>query len=117
MSPNAARHAREIIWNAQQIVGIEMLCAAQAIDFRLEGQEYVQYCDADVVKKGWRKVESAVAPTLGAGTQAAYERIRALIEHRHRDRVLYPDIARAASEVSSENIVQAVERALGNPLG
>jgi histidine ammonia-lyase len=116
MSPNAARHAREIIWNTQQIVGIEMLCAAQAIDFRLEGQEYAQYCDKDTIKKGWRETEGATVPSLGVGTRAAYECIRSLIEHRRRDRVLYPDMLLAASEVSSGNVVKAVEEALGRPL-
>ncbi|HEM62618.1 MAG TPA: histidine ammonia-lyase, partial [Chloroflexi bacterium] len=37
MSMNAARHAREIVKNVEQIVAIEMLCAAQALDFRYEG--------------------------------------------------------------------------------
>jgi histidine ammonia-lyase len=116
MSPNAARHTREIIWNVQQIVGIEMLCAAQAIDFRLRRQEYVQYCEAGTMKKGWRDAESPTAPALGIGTSAAYERIRAVIKHRRRDRVLYPDIARAAAEVLSGSIVRRVEEVLGRAL-
>jgi histidine ammonia-lyase len=117
MSPNAARHTREILWNVQQIVGIEMLCAAQALDFRLAGQEYVQCCEAGEIKKKWREVDGASRPVLGVGTRAAYDRIRASIGHRHRDRVLYPDIARAAAQVSSGEILQAVEGALGGPLG
>jgi histidine ammonia-lyase len=115
MAPNAARHAREVLWNVQQIVGIEMLCAAQALDFRLAGQEYVQYCEEDEIKKGWRRA-AGDPPTLGRGTRAAYDCIRAAVRHRERDRVLYPDIARSAALVSSGEIVRAVEETLGSPL-
>jgi histidine ammonia-lyase len=117
MSPNAARHAREIIWNVQQIVGIEMLCAAQALDFRLAGQEYVQCCEAGEIKKKWRAVNGASQPMLGAGTRAAYDCIRTSIEHRRRDRVLYRDIAHVAAQVSSGEVLQAVEGALRDSPG
>jgi histidine ammonia-lyase len=116
MSPNAARHARQIIWNVQQIVGIEMLCAAQALDFRLEGEEYVQYCDGGAIRKGWQKAQSDAPPVLGVGTRAAYDYLRTLVEHRRRDRVLYPDMARVAHEVSSGRIVRAVEAAVAGSL-
>jgi histidine ammonia-lyase len=116
MSPNAARHTREIIWNVQQIVGIEMLCAAQALDFRLAGQEYIQYCEAREIKKKWRAVDGVSQPMLGVGARAAYDCIRASIEHRRRDRVLYPDVAHVAAQVSSGEILHAVEGALGDPL-
>ncbi len=115
MAPNAARHTREVLWNVQQIVGIEMLCAVQALDFRLAGQEYVQYCEEEEIRKGWRSV-AGDPPVLGRGTRAAYDCIRAAIGHRERDRVLYPDIAQAAALVSSGEIVRAVEEALGGSL-
>lgn len=115
MAPNAARHTRQVLWNVQQIVGIEMLCAAQALDFRLAGQEYVQYCEGGEIRKGWREVDGD-RPALGRGTRAAYDCIRAAIRHREHDRVLYPDIARAAALVSSGKIVHAVEEALAGPL-
>ena len=116
MSSNAARHARQIIWNVQQIIGIEMLCAAQALDFRLEGQEYVQYCDGGSIRRGWQKTESDTSPALGVGTRAAYDHLRTCVEHRRRDRVLYPDMARVAREVSSGGIVQAVDAALAGSM-
>lgn len=115
MAPNAARHTRQVLWNVQQIVGIEMLCAAQALDFRLAGQEYVQYCEGGEIRKGWREVDGD-RPALGRGTRAAYDCIRAAIRHREHDRVLYPDIARAAALVSSGEIVHAVKEALAGPL-
>ncbi len=35
MAMNAGRHLRQIVWNAQSVVGIELLMAAQALDLRL----------------------------------------------------------------------------------
>jgi histidine ammonia-lyase len=90
MSTNAARHAGEIVWNIQQVIAIELLCAAQALDFRV----------------------AAGAATLGAGTQAAHDHIRTLVTHLDGDRVLYPDMRRMATLVQSGDLVQQVWRAL-----
>jgi histidine ammonia-lyase len=125
MSMNAARHAREIIWNVEQIVGIEMLCAAQALDFRRAGLEFsttrwqkdkegakVRKIVEYELKRG-KKVNKA---GLGAGTKAAYEAIRQEIEHLSNDRTLYPDLDKIATMVHSAQILHAVEDALGAPL-
>jgi histidine ammonia-lyase len=87
MSTNAARHTREIIWNIQNVIAIEMLCAAQALDFRLG--------------KGQRQIE------IGAGTRRAYERIRRDVKHLDEDRVLYHDIRKLSHLVQTGEIVQA----------
>jgi histidine ammonia-lyase len=125
MSMNAARHAREIVWNVEQIVGIEMLCAAQALDFRLAGLEFSTVTwergkkgekVRKIVKyelKGGKKVNKA---GLGAGTSAAYQAVRQEIEHLSNDRTLYPDLERMATMVHSGEILHAVETALGIPL-
>ncbi len=118
MAPNAGRRAREVIWNVQQIVGIEMLCAAQALDFRLEGKEYVQCCEDGRVKHRWRQVHTDV--TLGQGTRVAYAYIRdperGAVPHWDQDRIMYPELARAAAMVRSGEIVRAVEASLGSAL-
>lgn len=91
MSTNAARHALEIVWNTEQIVAIELLCAAQALDLRTEG--------------------SSRRP--GLGTRAACQALRDNgIAPLVRDRILAPDIARAADLVSSGQLAEAVEAAL-----
>ncbi len=77
MATNAARHAREIVWNATRVIAIELMCAAQALDLRL------------------RQLELGVG-VLGRGTRAAYERVRAEIAYLERDRVLSDSIERAA---------------------
>jgi histidine ammonia-lyase len=125
MSTNAARHAREIVRNVEQIVGIEMVCAAQALDFRRSGLEFctttwqrdddLQRCRKTVeyeLKKG--KVVGKAR--LGVGTISAHQAIRAQIEHVSQDRPLYPDLGRAAAMVHDGDIVRAVETSLGEPL-
>ncbi len=86
MSTNAARHAREIIWNTARILGIELIAAAQGIDLRL--------------KNLGRTVEM-----LGAGTRTAHASIRRDIAFLDRDRVLAPDIERAVRLIQSGELI------------
>jgi histidine ammonia-lyase len=91
MSANAARHAREIVWNTERVIAIEMLCAAQALDLRTMG--------------------SSRQP--GRGTRAAYRAFRkGGIEPLIHDRVLAPDIERAADLIHAGKIAEAVDAAL-----
>lgn len=87
MGTIAARHANKVVEHAKQVVGIELLCAAQAADFR----------------KPFK---------LGKGTDAAYRLIRQHVPFLEKDRTLYPDIESIAKLVPSE-IVKAVEIAVG----
>jgi histidine ammonia-lyase len=91
MSANAARHAREIVWNTERIIAIEMLCAAQALDLRAMG--------------------SSRQP--GRGTKAAYQAFRRSgIKPLTRDRMLAPDIELAADLIHTGKIVEAAAAAL-----
>jgi histidine ammonia-lyase len=103
MAPNAARHAWEIIWNVERIVAIEMLCAAQGIDFRLAGRAYIpQQVEGDRV----RYITADVPPLrLGAGTSVAYQRIRGIVPALVVDRPLTPDIEAVAALVRSGDLV------------
>ncbi len=125
MSMNGARHAQEIVRNVEHIVGIEMLCAAQALDFRRIGLEFStttwqeDESGAKVRKvveyelRGGKQVNRA---GLGGGTKAAHDAIRRAIGHLSSDRPLYPDLDRMRTMVHSGEILRAVERALGSPL-
>jgi histidine ammonia-lyase len=73
MSMNAARHARRIVRNAEGVVAIELLCAAQALDLRMK-----QRPDA----------------ALGVGTRAGYEAVRAEAPFITHDTPLWPLIER-----------------------
>jgi histidine ammonia-lyase len=89
MSLNAARHARQIVKNVEQILALELLCAIQAIALQL-------------AKLGNHDLR------LGAGTQAAYQMLRdAGIAVLTQDRVLYPDIRKATQLVRGGGLVRA----------
>jgi histidine ammonia-lyase len=91
MSANAARHAREIVWNTERIVAAEMLCAAQALDLRTEG--------------------SSRHP--GDGTRAAHQALRdGGVARLGQDRILAPDIERTAELIHNGQIARAVELVL-----
>jgi histidine ammonia-lyase len=94
-SMNAARHAWQILRNVERVVGIELVTAAQALDYRIKADRNVR---------------------LGVGTAAAYRRIRQDISHLERDRLMYPDLDHGAELARSGEIVDVVEAALGGPL-
>ena len=76
MAMGAAWKLRRIIGNLQHILAIELMCAAQALDYR-------------------RPL------TPGTGVRLAHERVRALVPTLGADRVLAPDIAALAGAVAA----------------
>jgi histidine ammonia-lyase len=125
MSANAARHAREIVRNTEQIVAIEMLCAAQALDFRKKGLEFskVSWQEDEALQRHKKVVEYELKKgrpvgqaRLGKGTEAAHRAVRTQVGYFDRDRPLYPDLQRVVDMVHSGEIVSSVETALGGPL-
>jgi histidine ammonia-lyase len=89
MGTIAARGARDIYYNASRVIAIELISAAQAIDFELDN------------------------PKLGEGTKVAYEKIREVVATWEDDRVMYRDINKAAELIDANVIVEAVEEAIG----
>jgi histidine ammonia-lyase len=87
MGTISARNAIKIMQNVENVLAIEMLCAAQGIDFH----DY----------------------SPGAGTMAAHRIIRKHIKPLGEDRVLYKDIERAREIVVLGEIVKEVEKAIG----
>jgi len=88
MGTIAARKAREIIRNAEAVVGIELLCASQAYEFQKPAK-------------------------LGAGTSAAYEVVRCVSPKVSEDRVFYEDIEKIARLVKNGVVVEQVEKKIG----
>lgn len=84
MGTIAARKAREILFNAQNVVGIELLSAAQAID--LTGDK-----------------------ALGKGTKPAYDVIRSKVEKIVDDRVMNIDFNKIYDIIKTNEILNAVE--------
>jgi histidine ammonia-lyase len=87
MGLNSARKTCDILDNANGVLGIELMAAAQALDFR----EY----------------------TPGKGTQVARTEIRKHVEFLDVDRPLYPDHNAMKSLVESLDILSAVEKTVG----
>jgi histidine ammonia-lyase len=93
MSLNAARHAREIVKNVENVLALEFLCAIQAMALQLG-------------KSGDQDGR------LGKGTRAAYQLLRdAGVAVLTQDRVLYPDIRKAVHLVRSGALVRAAREA------
>ncbi|MEW5902065.1 MAG: histidine ammonia-lyase [Acidobacteriota bacterium] len=88
MGWTTALKTQQIIDNAQAVVAIEMMAGAQAIDFR-----------------------APLKPSKGV--QAAHEVIRKHVAHLEEDRPLYDDINKLKEVVQSGEILEAVERAVG----
>ena len=88
MGLTAARHARDIVTNAEVVVALEALAAAQALDLR--------------------------APLKPAtGTRAARDVFRAVVPVLSHDRGLKADVDAAIELVHSGRLVEAVEAAIG----
>jgi histidine ammonia-lyase len=87
----AARHARIVLGHVEQILAIELLCAAQALDLRLGAM-------------GGAKA----APVPGAGVAATNAEIRRRIAHLGVDREPGPDLAAALELVRSGTLAALV---------
>jgi histidine ammonia-lyase len=78
MGSIAARHAMSVLTNVQRIVALELLVAAQALDFRLE-----------------QSAAEGQQVRAGAGVEEAHRRIRSVVPHLDRDRIQTGDIESA----------------------
>ncbi|MGB5066502.1 MAG: histidine ammonia-lyase [Albidovulum sp.] len=100
MANNAGRHARQIVRNIENVVGIEVLMAAQALDLRLAergvGKEALSPCSCAVLE-----MLRASAATDGRP-----------IDHLARDTVLYPRLHAVAALTHSGAVLRAARTAL-----
>ncbi|MDZ7340764.1 MAG: aromatic amino acid ammonia-lyase [candidate division KSB1 bacterium] len=87
MGMNTALKTRQILDNAYGILGIELIAAAQALDFR----------DFQ----------------FGVGTRAAHAAVRKVVAHLEEDRPLYIDHNNMMQAVKNRMVLQAVEEAIG----
>ena len=94
MGTIAARQARQIAENVENILALELLAAAQAVDFRKE-----------TLDDG--------AP-LGRGTAPAYQLIREQVPFIDQDAVMYPMIDAVRQLVTSGALSAAMDAALAD---
>ncbi|HEY3342643.1 MAG TPA: aromatic amino acid lyase, partial [Anaerolineae bacterium] len=92
MGLTAALKLRQIMDNVERILAIELLCAAQGVDFR-------------------RGVLGPQA-RLGRGTHAAYELIRSRVPFIEQDTVMYPHMEAVHRLVADGLITNAVNERL-----
>ena len=88
MGTIASRKAATIISHVQMVLAIELLCAAQAADFKDSNK-------------------------LGKGSKAAYDMVRSEVTFMDKDRAIYLDMNKVAAMIRSGKIVDAVEQAIG----
>jgi len=89
MAMTTAVKTKEILKNSSAIIAVELMAAAQALDFR-----------------------RPLKP--GKGTQAALDIVRKHTSHLEEDRPLYPDIINLSEAVKTGEVLTTVERTLGN---
>ena len=89
MGTISARKCRDIVRNSENVIAIELLCGAQAMDL-------------------FTNLKS------GTGSMAAYNVIRDAAPHLENDRILAQDIAAIRELIQSDRILDAVEAAVGN---
>jgi len=87
MGPNAARHACEIASNLEAILAIELMTAAQAIDFRKQNSQDLK---------------------LGKGTAIAYALIRDQVPFIEKDTLMYPYLNKIQDLINTGCLTQAV---------
>ncbi len=88
MGTISARQCRDVISNTEDVITIELLCGAQALD-----------------------LFTNIKP--GEGTMAAYNVIRREISHLGTDRILAIDIAAMKELIRNGRILRAVEKKIG----
>ncbi len=85
-APLAARKAGDSVWRLRQILAIELIVAAQAIDL-------------------------AEPPSLGRGTEVAHDLVRSVVDTLDEDRALAPDVVALDEELLvSGRLLEAVRQ-------
>jgi histidine ammonia-lyase len=80
MGATAATKLRTVLGNAEHVVAIELLCAAEGVEYR---------------RPLW----------AGTGVEEALHRVRAIVPPMERDRSLHPDIEALAAAVHDGRFV------------
>jgi histidine ammonia-lyase len=92
MGCTAARQACQILDNLERILALELMAAAQGVDFRRE----------------------SLGPSahLGRGTRVAYEMVRQHVPFLENDAIMYPYIEAVRQLVADETLARSIAQAL-----
>ncbi|MCG8405715.1 MAG: aromatic amino acid lyase [Phycisphaerales bacterium] len=133
MSTVAARKLRTVLGNAQAVLAIELLTAAQAVEWRMAVPAYDDpdatrdsinheadldrsRKEATVFREAVEDRPAAIAAKLSRGTGAAYRKVRDTAKPMFEDRSLDGDIRRVRRIVADGTLLTAVDRQLETPL-
>lgn len=100
MANNAGRHARQIVKNIENVVGIEVLMAAQALELRL--------AERGLGTEALSPASRAVLDLLRASATEDGRKI----DHLERDKVLYPVLHKATELVHSGAVLKVAREAM-----
>ncbi|MBN2007486.1 MAG: histidine ammonia-lyase [Anaerolineae bacterium] len=92
MATNAAHNARQVAENVERILAVELLAAAQGVDFRRE--------------------QLGPNAQLGKGTSAAYTLLRSRVPFQEHDAPLAPLIEAVVALIADGELVSSVDAAL-----
>lgn len=95
MGSVSAQKLWRVLKNTQRVLAIELLCAAQGLDFA-------------------RMVGSRRRLRAGQGVEAAHRIFRTVVPHLEKDRILHSDILAAVELVRSDRLLHAVESVTGS---
>lgn len=93
MGCTAARQAWQILDNLERILALELMAAAQGIDFRRE--------------------QLGADARLGRGTEAAYHLVRQMVPFLEYDAVMYPLIEAVRVQIADGSMKRVIDTALG----
>lgn len=94
MGSISAQKAWKVLKNVQTVIALELLCAAQGLDFT-------------------RKLKGDTPLRSGEGVEAAFRHIRTRVQYLKKDRLLYDDIQKSLEMVQTESVLEAVESKIG----
>jgi histidine ammonia-lyase len=134
MASIAARKLRTVLSNVQAVIAVNLLVAAQAVEWRVgmsispnapttKQNEVGAVADKlEAAEEEHRKFVEAMRPekraeiaqNLSTGTRAAYLHVRELVEPLTRDRVLEPDIRQVRKAVADGSMLARVQAALAH---
>lgn len=89
MGSIAAKKSKDIFENVRKVIGMELITACQAIDLK------------------------GAKDKLSPATKAAYDEVRKYIPYVSEDRPMYADIHKAEEIISTNEIVEKVEKIIG----
>jgi len=96
MGPVAARTALDVVELVSDVVAIELLTAAQGLDFRMRGEA--------VDEEGVLVSTEPASP--GAGSRAVYDAVRSYVDRWEDDQVLHPDLVALGEAVRAGDFAE-----------